>query len=130
MILDTIPPTAVWLLATIIALSFFVVRRKLRTPLPPSTSHLPLPPGPRGLDAVRSVLRGVRSGSFHLETGRWGPAGSPLTCCSSVLGQFVSVNSPQLVRELMVGRDTEAVVNDRPPTFIGPFLFYGPKVSE
>ena len=70
----------------------------------------------------------MRSGSFHLETSRWGASGTPITCCSSWIGHFVSVNSPELVREMLTGRDTEAVVNDRPPTFIGPFLFYGAKV--
>ncbi|KAK7099993.1 steroid 17-alpha-hydroxylase/17,20 lyase-like [Littorina saxatilis] len=119
-ILDALQPTAWVALAS--ALLLFIYKKTSS-----SSSTLPLPPGPRGWEALKSIIRGVRSGEFHKEISGWGKLGSPMTCCSMGNLNFVSINCPELVREVLTGRDTEAVVNDRPPTFLGTFLFYGPK---
>ncbi|PVD23444.1 hypothetical protein C0Q70_16713 [Pomacea canaliculata] len=91
------------------------------------TAALPLPPGPRGAKAVLSLLRGITLGNFHLEAQTWAPPCTPISMCTSHLGSFVSINHPDLVREAFAGRHTESITNDRPETFIGKFLFYGPK---
>ncbi|KAL8582121.1 hypothetical protein ACOMHN_004041 [Nucella lapillus] len=106
---------------------YFFARKPSSSSSVSGPSQKPLPPGPRGLEALQCLLRGLRSGSFHQETGRWAPLGTPISCCSSSAGSFVSINRPELIREVLTGRGTEEVVNDRPPTFIGQFLFYGPK---
>ncbi|XP_076441329.1 cytochrome P450 2B19-like [Babylonia areolata] len=121
-------PTAILLT---VSTCLYLLWRKYSSSSP--LSHLPVPPGPSWVTATWSLVRGICSGYFHLEVGKWGkgrgPGGrvQPVTCCSSLAGSFVSLNTAQVVREVLTGTHSEDLVNDRPPTFIGPFLFYGPK---
>lgn len=118
---NTVPP-ALWILTGTLFVCF-LFKRFLTSP----SSSKPQPPGPRGIDAVMSIMRGVRYGSFHLEISTWAPRGTPVTMCKGPFANFVSINNPGLVREVFAGRYTEAATSDRPPTFIGSFLFYGTK---
>ncbi|KAK7446408.1 hypothetical protein BaRGS_00040269 [Batillaria attramentaria] len=89
------------------------------------SKHKNLPPGPRGLQALRSVLHALKEGNLHKQAWVWSEQYGELVLCRTVMGDLCFLNSARLVREMFASKNLELLTNDRPPTFLGWYALYG-----
>jgi cytochrome P450 len=81
-----------------------------------------LPPGPKGYPLFGNILD-IDTEKMHLKLTQWAKEYGDIFSIKLFGTRAIVISSPELIREALITKPFNVIFSDRPPTFIGKYVF-------
>jgi cytochrome P450 len=86
-----------------------------------------LPPGPKGYPLLGNIMD-IDTDYMHLKLTEWAKEFGDIFSIKLFGTRAIVISSPELIRETLITKPYNVIFADRPPTFIGKYV-YGPDIG-